>query len=336
MSKEIETRELSRIPFVDTTDIQGRALLLCPFLTEEGEWRGWLPSGDGQLIETTIRPVESEYYAKSPERDDDIYFHFLNLLVKHSHWPEVGHRIRGIIDDLHNLGAIVEKLNLFAEHRRLLSQKARRYAATEVEYLVTVCRSLLDLLQQLIATLWNNKIKLINNDGELVKTSKPLPTSFRKMVFHDNSRMSVDDIKARYDLVQPLAEFYLECGPFFEILRSYRDHIIHHSSQIPMVFPSDDGFEVPTDRRPFSTFDCWKDKDIKTNGLASLDNAVAYLIFNTLAICNEFSLTMQSNMGFPSDMIPGFNIYVRGPHNGALLRMQEVFESRLPEEGSEP
>lgn len=65
------------------------------------------------------------------------------------------HFERGISEDINNLCVSVEKIDLF--HDIWLKDAERinwRFVTTEIEYIFKVCRSIFDLLQEVVYRIW--------------------------------------------------------------------------------------------------------------------------------------------------------------------------------------
>jgi hypothetical protein len=191
-----------------------------------------------------------------------------------------------------------------------------------LEYIFIVCRSIFDLLQEIIAKLWD-KIELV--DKSINK--RQLKKSFREMIMKDNSLMEVDVIQSHRRIPRELAEFYFRQAPFFQMLRSYRDNITHRGHEFKFIYVTEKGFAVDNDQQPFASFNIWNEEHMLHNGLSSLRPAIAYVIIKTLTACEDFSNTIQQIIQFPPDIAPGFKLFLRGYHNKELLNMNEILEN---------
>ncbi len=278
----------------------------------------WLPLKTG-LMQLKGKPVEADYFARMPEQDTDIYLDFLNFMTQRACWTDALRYIDGIRNDIHNLGASLGKLELF--HRSSIDKhkEDRRFASTEVEYIFGVCRSLFDLLQEVIATLWQ-RIEL--SDKSIKK--QQLPRSFRKMVIKDEKFLAQEAIQTRYSLPAELAAFYHRHGPFFQVLRRYRDGVVHHGKDFNSIFVTEKGFAVSADAEPFVSFGVWNDEHMLPNRLASLRPIVAHVITETLRSCEDFADVIKKIICFPPEIAPGFRLFLRGYHNRQLLAMNDV------------
>lgn len=317
MESTIDIAELSKIPFIDSKNIGGRGLSTLTFY-DGGQWQMWFPLSSG-LTMLKGEPAEADYFAKSPEKDTDIYLDFLNFMTQRACWADVMKTIDGIRCDVHNLGASLGKLDLFYQASRDRRLEVTRFVSTEIEYVFCVCRSLFDLLQEIIAALWK-RVKLLD---ETVK-KKQLPNSFRKMVLKDEKLLSVADIEEQWHVSQALAEFYHRHGPFFELLRNYRDAVVHSGRDLRAIFVTERGFAVSADFQPFASFGVWSDQNMLPNRLASLRPVVAYVITETLRACEDFVQSISREIYFPPEIAPGFKLFLRGFHNRHLIEMKSV------------
>jgi hypothetical protein len=92
---------------------------------------------------------------------NDTWIQFVDLMWQRANWPEVGRTIQGI-DYFHLLATSVAKLRHFFEARETIGQGLiSSFVQTELEYLITVARSVFDLLEAL-ATIWSQRVRLID------------------------------------------------------------------------------------------------------------------------------------------------------------------------------
>lgn len=308
---------LNQIPFLDIANLQGRAIPTLSFY-DGTKWHLWMPTSDG-LSAIDARPAEGDYFSRTPERPTDIYMEFLNFMVQRAYWPNVAHLIDAIRNDVHNLGASLQKFHLFHLAAKDKRFHTRRFASTEIEYVFGTCRSMFDLLQEVIAALWDT-VRL--NDQNMPK--RHLPKSFRKMVMKDEQMMSCEEICDLYRIPKQLADFYSRAAPFFAVLRQYRDNIIHHGKSLEMIFVTDRGFAVSEETEPFASFNVWQKDQIQPNGLASIRPVLAHVVIETIKSCEYFAHTIQRIIRFPPDIAPGFHLFLRGYHNEELIQLESV------------
>lgn len=308
---------LKQIPFLDTANLQGRAIPTLSFY-DGTKWHFWMPTSDG-LNAIDARPAEGDYFSRTPERPSDIYMEFLNFMVQRAYWPSVAHFIDAIRNDIHNLGASLQKYHLFHHAAKDKRFQTRRFASTEIEYVFGTCRSMFDLLQEVIAFLWDT-VRLDDQNAP----KRHLPKSFRKMVIKDGRVMSCEEIRDMYRIPKQLADFYARTSSFFAVLRQYRDNIIHHGKSIEMIFVTERGFAVSKETEPFASFNAWQQDQIQPNGLASIRPALAHVVIETIKSCEDFAHTIQRIIRFPPDIAPGFRLFLRGYHNEELILLESV------------
>ncbi len=317
----ISKSELTKIPFIDSENIKGRVLTTLTFF-EKGEWQIWLALPTG-LRCIKGEPTEANYFARTRQKDTDVYMDFLNFMAQRACWADAMKFIDGIQNDIHNLGASLGKLELFYHSSKTNPNlDATRFVSTEIEYIFGVCRSLFDLLQEVVATLWH-RIEL--NDKSIKKCQ--LPESFRRMVLKNEQLMTVNEIQTKFHVPTELASFYHRNGPFFKILRQYRDNAMHRGADFRFVFVTKKGFAISADIEPFASFGVWNEKHMLPNRLASLRPAIAHVITETFRACEDFTQTIQRIISFPPDIVPGFKLFLRGYHNRQLLEMKDVLKN---------
>ena len=316
----IDLNELKKLPYVKCDDIQNRIVPILPYY-DGSDWQISIFSG-GTIISLKGSPVEGDYFSQNPEKESDIYFEFLNFIIQRAFWPDVGWAIDAIRNDIHNLGASLGKFQLFYEHSIDHKQVVARYVASELEYIFIVCRSIFDLLQLIIARMWN-KIEL--KDKNIKKNQ--LPKSFRAMVLYDNELMDTQTIKNKFKIPNQLAEFYARQAPFFDKVKKYRDSIEHRGVNFKTIFITDRGFAVDINKKPFSSFGVWNKTNLLPNDLGSLRPVIAHLMNETFLACEDFSLTIQQIIVFPPDIAPGNKIFIRGHHSIELLKLESILNN---------
>lgn len=135
--------------------------------------------------------------------------------------------------------------------------------------------------------------------------------------------MTIKEIQTQFKIPIELAAFYHRQGPFFQVLRQYRDKVVHSGNDFnPYV--TEKGFAVNANVEPFASFGVWNEEHMLPNRLASLRPVVAHIITKTLRSCEDFSQTIQKIIKFPPDIAPGFKLYIRGHHNDQLISMKEI------------
>lgn len=319
----IPIEDLRAIPFINHDNIRGRVLRSLCFFSED-EWHFWLGMPGG-LVKVKGTPAESIYFGKKPERQDDLYLHFIDFICQRAYWPEISKPIEGLIDDVFNIGASLAKIQILREHcKDHKISGVSRMVVTEMEYLFGVCRSMFDLLQEVASGLWET-IQL--QDKEISK--KSMPKAFSKILSENGSVRKGTDISLKYGLPKVLSSFYEETAPFFLMLRKFRDNIFHRGSSFQIVFETERGFAVQQSLKPFSEFGIWKDECMLSNGLCPLRAALAHVVDSTLSACDSFTRCLEQIILFPPPLVPGFDTFLRGYSNQELLQRKQVRDECL-------
>ncbi len=310
---DVSRKELSKIPYLDQK-ILGDRVILSSMFYDNNEWHWWIPTPKG-LIKAQGFPAESSYFSKLPERQNDIYLHFINFIAQRASWPEIVKPFNGLLDDIYNLSASLRKFKILYEYSKKDSEGVSRLVVTEIEYLFSVCRSVFDLLQEIISILWNN-FHFFDSEIKL----KPLPKEFRKVIFHAGELSTENQIIKKFGMPDLLAKFYIRHQAFFSTLRKFRDNIIHYGSTFKLIFVTERGFAVSNDLKPFCEFNVWNDEHKLENHLCSLRPALAHLINQTLLACEDFSRTIETIIKFPPPLVPGMKFFMRGYLNDELFQ----------------
>lgn len=322
MGFKVSQEELRKVTYLQVGEPQGRTVPLFPCYREDGTWELWVPTNGGLQKMRPIAMAEGKYFAKAPQSAADVYLMFFDFMCKRAYWPDIVPLIEGIYDDLQNIGACLAKLDLFYNESKRTGFEARRFVITELEYLFLVCRSLYDLLQECVSTMWP-KFKF--HDPNLGKHQ--LPPSFRKMILKNGKPMTKQELLARYLVPQEMADYYLRQAEFFQWLREFRDFVSHSGKSFEFVFSTEKGFAVSIDTKPFSSMSIWSDKNTKPHKLGSVRTLTAHLITSTFKAIEEFTILISQIIIFPTDIAPELRVFIRGPHTANLqgleLRMKQ-------------
>ncbi|WP_024592261.1 MULTISPECIES: hypothetical protein [unclassified Pseudoalteromonas] len=319
---KVSAADMEKVSYIKVESFDDRVIPMQPCYLGESNWEAWILTEKGLLPMKMIDVADACYFSKEPAKATDIHIGFISLIMKRAYFKDLVHFENGIQEDINNLSASVTKINLFHEIWRSDNKKiTRRFVTTEMEYIFKVCRSLFDLLQEVIMKIWS-RFKYI--DPNL--TTKKLKPTFSKMVFLDNKLSTAEEVAKRFQIPMPLAEFYTRNGVFFSWLRSYRDKISHGGNSIKSLYIMDDGFAISTDTEPFADLHIWKSSDLKANGLGSVRSVVSYAILNTLHALEDFSSVIQSIIQLPPDVAPDHEVYIRGENLEVLLELHKYIE----------
>jgi hypothetical protein len=299
-----------------------RTVLTLSFFVS-GKWHLWVPSPDGRLLAINAIPVDGTYFGDRPERRTDQLHPILHLLGQKVLEPRMERAYFGLQNDFQNLAAILAKMRLYYEMHRA-GRPTRRFVETEVEYLVTVYRSVFDLLQEIIGRITK---RIVLHDGSKIHE---LPRSFADITVHGDRPLSTDEIAAKYRLPRPLAEWYSSRAAFFVILRGLRDAVHHHGENaVKLLFCTDRGFGIPRGLEPFQKLHDWPIECELPNQIVPLRPALCSIVHQTIETCSSFADLLTSQFGLPPELLPGLFLYLRGEYDEELCRINDVLKRSL-------
>ncbi|MBX7105460.1 MAG: hypothetical protein K1X57_15350 [Gemmataceae bacterium] len=317
---------VSVIPFL-AKDVESWLALMSTSFFVKDEWHFWYPFPGG-LQKLAATPSEGNYFGDKPERSTDILFPYLQLMAQHIACESVMFFARGIDNDFHSLAASLGKLKLIFGSAAIRRSEVRRFVETEIEYILMVCRSMFDLLQELIQTVMGC---VVSNDVKRTKRQKQLPKSFAKMVEKENRALTGEEIQKAYDLQPPIAQWYAEQAEFFLEIRRIRNRLVH-SGESPtksMFVIPDRGFAISLDRNPFGALYSWPKGCEAPNELVPLRPVIARIVWSTLRSFNSFAVVFRKTIQLPSEIAPGLNYFMRGYNNIEILELQDIVDRAL-------
>jgi hypothetical protein len=309
--EKVDLSKLAAIPYLDLSDLQGRTFSSLCF--HDGDWKMWISAGD-QLMQIHAWPAESCFFARAPECQSDLCLQTLNFIAQRASFPELMKAFVGFQDDVFNVSASLAKIGLLHAHRDTIKHGIGRMAVTEVEYILSVCRSMFDLLQEMVSHLWE-RIQLV--DSAIRKRS--LKQSFTDMILQTGKPASATQIIERFGLPPALAEVYVKHSQFFLSLRRIRDNVVHRGSQMQTIFDGDRGFLVAAHLRPFSDWNIWREDEREPNNLVPLLPALGLIVHHTLNACEEFFHALEGVIRFPAPLVPGMAFFMRGYFNDEFV-----------------
>lgn len=315
ISEDLHGRAVPLLPVYDT-DYDGEQV---PDWADDPEWFMWHPDSDGKLHSLNGFPKEGRYFAKEIASDRDIYFPFLHAYTQRASWPDLMGILSNIEDDLRNLATSMAKLGLYQYLATSSSFDTRRFVVSELEYILTVCRSLYDLLQYIAKKSWE-KVELKDRD------KSQLPSSFADIALHGESPIDANDLEESYGLSPTLAQFYEDEAEEFAKIRELRDDIVHHGRTFELIFTTEDGHAVQASSEPFDSFEIWDEDDLMENDIAPLWPFIAHLIHHSITAMHRFQEALFTEISFPPKIAPEYNVYMIGEYIHNLGRLDTLME----------
>jgi hypothetical protein len=330
MTPSVSREQLRQIPHVNGEALGDRAVNLMPLWDGE-KWLSWVPIDGGNIIQMPILGVaEGNYLAKTAQLNSDLFVPFVDLMWQRASWPEIVPFINAMEDDFRNMGTSIAKLKHIFQTRNLLPPGAcRAFAATELEYLIVLCRTVFDLLQEIIAQIWHARVVLLDPAAERSRKAGKLPDTFSRMCLRDNNPRSTSEMEGKCGLPGPLAEQYAQATPFFIELRELRNGIVHHGTEFDHIFDTERGFCIRKDSHVLSAISCRFTHEYNEH-LVSILPFLSTVIMQTISTCTSLVNTFASLIQLPEAIAPSYHVFVRGPHTSALLEVLEIYNGASP------
>jgi len=312
------------IPYLSNTDQSGR--FLCTLCFYDKCWHAWIDVAD-RLIKAQMWPAECPYFGTAPEAPSDICFHFLDLIAQRACFSEIGKPFIGLQDDIYNLSASLAKIRWLYETKATIGSGVSRMAATEIEYIFSICRSIFDLLQEIVFKLWERV-----TPRQPTKAKKTLKTTYSDTLLFKGLPSDTEKLIQRFAMPSQLADCYVRSTGFFMALRKFRDNVVHRGSQIQLIFEGDDGFLIRESLVPFAALPIWRSEEKTETRLVPLFPALGYVVSETLAVCEDFSMTIERLIDLLPPTAPGMHLFMRGYFNEVLISTLEDIKQRVHEE----
>lgn len=313
--KQAQRKELNEIPYVDNVPSDGRVVHSYPYFDEtKNGFITHIPNTDGTLTWVWAEPIESLYYAKSVPIDlNDIYLDFNNVLIQNYSYPTINYYLNGVIKDILNCSAFFEKYFIFHDlyiNSNDLSIKS--LISTEIEYFFGNIRSIYDLLQKIIKSLWK------------IETGENLPSSFADIV-----KQSDEDLKTKYGLSDPLINYYNNTKDLFSACKKIRDDINHNGHTVDSIFCDEDGFAIQNSDPIFSQFvHVWPIEKVKKNGLVSLLALASFITMQTIENLDNLSLPIMHSISHGPPLSNTYKVILRGPYINHLNNLDKYIDEQ--------
>jgi hypothetical protein len=324
--------EIYRLPYVDHVPADGRSVSIqVPYFDDaSGDWHLYFRPKAGVIGRMAGgEPVYGSYFGRrAADAQRDLESPISSLVAQRLSFPGLPSVVAKFQHDVHNCAAVLEKFHLIAS-RDNPSEVARVLIVTEIEYLLTLLRSMYDHLHGLV----RDFLPLIVDDNAQRVAKKTLPDSFRRIALDGETLRDGDAIVAKYDLPAPLANWYVGEGAAFKVLRLLRDGVVHHGKSIPEVYRLDDyGLAVAKDRPPWNDFAIWTQTEPVNERLVPLRLAFAALVKQLLDAGDRLVPAITNAAPLPTAIGTDIRTYLRSAVSHRLLQipamMRQPWEQR--------
>lgn len=312
---------LSELPHIDTSNLCGRNVYLVP-LWDKVSWTTWVPIEDGKLVELSPAGVlRSDYLAEAAAHKDDIYIQFLELIWQHLSWANIMREMSGLATDIHLMATIAAKLEHYhAAQETIGKDLLATFVNSELEHLLVIARSMFDLLQAMIAHLWIDHVRFDDFALEKGRKQRPMQATFSKIVLDGQKLRTAVQIEEKYSIPSAMAEMYVKHAPFFQSVRTARDHVVHYGKSTDSVYATERGFCVNPKAPYFRDFP-WSEEHRYNENIVTLKPWLARLVGQTLEACSDIILSLNGQIGLPPPLAPKHHLFIRDPAAPALLRL---------------
>jgi hypothetical protein len=327
--RNLPSEALREVPYLNVDVIGDRVVNLMP-MWDGQQWLVWL-AGDGQLDRTVALGAQYvDYVAAEPFDPSDLYVPFVEFLWQRASWPEVCPLVTAIMDDFHHMATCVAKLRYFTDHAdEVPDLLLPRFAETELEYLLTLARSVFDLLQEMVSRIWPHFRILDQATGDYL-APKQLATTFSRFVLVDSRCRTIEEMVDRWGISAEIADAYVQSAGSFLGLRTARDRIMHSGKRLGTLFATERGFCVNPGESPFDQFEGWQESDHYNDAVVSVLPWIAYVVMQTMAACARITDVLAQQLVFPDEVAPGYRMFVRAPTTEHLSSVLDVTRGGSP------
>jgi hypothetical protein len=328
--KAIPLENLKEIPYLNIKELRGRSPIILPYW-DGYQWHSWLYEGSKLINMKTIEYLDGWYFSEKSAKNTDIEIKFITFLWQRAGYKQICHSIEAMSNNILSIATSASKMRHFHNTRHVIENIAHRYISTELEYVLILNRSIFDIMQEIVAYIWNNQIKINDKSKEELRKRIHLPTVFSKIVLRDKKEIrSTDEIIEKYGIPFEMASTYWEMAHFFSEIRDARDSIVHGGYKINMIFETEKGYCVNPAIRPFMNFVKWKKEDYYNKNLVSLMPWVASVVNQTMEACNSMITALDSLIVFLPEIAPNMKVFYRGKSAISLMELQEIHKGASP------
>ena len=160
-----------------------------------------------------------------------------------------------------------------------------------------------------------------------------MPLSFADMIKQDHQTL-----KAKYELPDPLVNYYVNSGIFFNNCKDVRDSIFHamhrsatKGSDFQVIFCTNEGFALSKKDpilQDILKWNIWPEEKTKENGLISILPLLAYITKEVLKNFDMLSDALTQAITRYPTISEKQKLFYRGPFNKHLLKLDEYIEKQ--------
>jgi hypothetical protein len=328
--EEVSAGALMQLPHLDLSGLGDRAAINLPVWDGEN-WRSWRIQGDTATEGKMAGVIKSNYLARSPHDESDVSIPFVEIMWQRASWPEILRLISGIENCVRKMGTSVAKMkHTYLTRNQLPVGAATEFATTEFEYSIVLCRTVFDLLQEIISKLWEQRVRLNQPELEAIRRARTPSDSFSKVCLKGEGLIrSSEELQGLYAFPKEMADQYVAIAPMFLRLRELRTRTVHAGSDAAFIFETDRGFCISKTNGLLATIpDVFIHK--YNDQIVSVLPLIGAMIAQTIQACNSLMLAFSSRIPFPSEIAPGYRIYMKSPSIASLREILQIAGGASP------
>lgn len=320
----------TELPYVaDGVQLWGRSILLLPYFSHESaEWFGFFQHPDKSFQRVALVDVVSGgFLASAPlKAGQDFYLPLEDLVFQRISFPGITRSLPGLEDVIESFASLLELYEQVSHNCQEKRPGAPQTAQLLVNEVMIVARTAFDVLQT-ISREACAAVKRIDDRTRPLMQSLPRKDSFAQVALYKDKPQTPEELMDKYNMPRPLADFYNSYAPFLVSIRKIRDEIVHRGHNAGFVFNVDQGLAVLTRERPWNELQIWDDASISNNDLGSLRKLFAYVISEVIGATTRFGEAFSSCILLPEPLSPANRVFLRGPLNHHLLKVDETLAS---------
>ncbi|SNR43064.1 hypothetical protein [Halorubrum vacuolatum] len=288
---------------------------------DESDWYIWAVQDD-ELTRLRGWPSENIYFGTEATSWRDVHSKFFEFYIQCAMFRDTSTLVNMLLSDLRHLSSSMAQIGLFDYLIQEGNSNSTHFIKTEIEYILTTCRSMYETLQKVIRNTWD-RVELQDGGG-----TNTLSKKFSSMALHGDDPVEVDQLTEDYGIPEEFAEYYVDAAEPFAKIRDARDSIVHHGKTVGPIFRSSSGLGVSTDDPVLHYFENeWDSEHISENKVAPLWPVLAYIIRESIRAMNKFVDSITDLVKFPEQMAPEHIVFIRGESIEYLANLNYLMET---------
>lgn len=315
------------------TDINRALYFRHLFLIDEDNSIKWWHKNNNDyyiLMKGCLGISDGFYFSLNKKDSNDTYIKYIDFIYQKTSYfsSKISNKI---LSDIMNLLISLAKIDFFDKIDNGHNLNSSDFLLTEIEYILIVCRSLFDLLQEFI-NFSLSRFEYTYDGGKTFKTINNLPQSFFNLSNHNS-----EYLLKKYKLPPFMPVFYDKYRVFFKYLRDMRDDIIHYGKAElnEKIYKLDDkGFVFSTRENinftKFAKYFNLLDEN-KLNTTSPILPVLAYIIFISIEALSEFIKILENEKFFHqfANLAPNYTVYYRSEYSKYYNCLQNIITNKL-------